>query len=88
MSAMCKSGRWGLSRWHPSPFAAIDEAKPKRAWCRARSREMLMIVEVGVVVNSGPLSSPRGRGPDFNLVLPPYPVPEVGADNFYSDLRR
>ena len=83
---MCKSGH--LSRWHPSPFAAIDEAKPKRAWCRARSRKMLMIVEVGVVVNSRPLSSPRGRGPDYNLVLPPYPVPEVGADNFYSDLRR
>ena len=28
----------------------------------------------------GPLSSPRERGPDFNLVFPRYPVPEVGAD--------
>ena len=34
----------------------------------------------------GPLSSPRERGPDFNLVFPRYPVPEVGADNSYNDL--
>ena len=42
-----------------------------------------MIVMIGAVVISGPLSSPRERGPD----LTPSPQsPEVGASNFYIDL--
>jgi hypothetical protein len=48
-----------------------------------------MMVETGVVVNSGPLSFPRREcGPDLNLVCPPYPVPEVGVSHFYNDLWR
>ena len=39
---------------------------------------MLMMLDVGVVVISGPLSSPRERGPDLFPI--PIPVPEVGAD--------
>ena len=43
----------------------------------ARVREMLMMLDVGVVVISGPLSSPRERGPDL---FPVPTIPEVGAD--------
>jgi hypothetical protein len=39
----------------------------------------LMIVETGVVVRSGPLSSPRERGPDLKNPVSPHSVPEVGV---------
>jgi hypothetical protein len=71
----------------PIRLTAVAAAKKRRrtveAQCCHRSREVLMIVETGRVVNSGPLSSPRERGPDLS---PRTFVPEVGADNSYNDL--
>jgi hypothetical protein len=44
----------------------VNQPRPDAA---LGSREMLMMQDVGVVVTSGPLSPPRGRGPDL------FPVP-------------
>ena len=44
-----------------------------------RNRELLMIVMTGVVVNSGPLSSPRERGPDLKPGIPHTPSPRSGS---------